>query len=527
LKVLLDRTVFEDVIRRRTGWVESLGILHLAKRRQVDGWINALTKPLLYSTAVQSLGERTARQLADDLTASFSEIPLRRSLNREALHCPLPDYLDNIQFASAMQFQLDAIISRNKQNYEQSFIPVFSPEEFMALSETREHLLDSDIPLLDLKIQHHDIYNEVDDRITDIITNTAFILGKHVEEFEKGFAEIQEAEYCLAVSTGTDALHIALLCLGIGPGDAVMVPVNTFIATAEAVSLTGAIPIFVDCDEHCTIDVDQVCQQLLNGKTRGEKSHPGRNGGSIKAIIPVHLYGQAANMDALVACAEEFGLAVVEDCCQAHAAKWKHKKVGNFGEFGAFSFYPGKNLGAYGEGGALVTNDRALFEKAKMIRQHGETQRYHHQLIGHNYRMEAIQGAVLSAKLPHLQRWTERRRGNAQLYDDLLQDVAEIQRPLVRQEAYSVYHLYVLQADDRDGLQRHLQANGIGVGLHYPIPLHLQPAYSFLAHLPGDFPRAESYAKTLLSLPMYPELNERQIRYVVDRVKQFYARKRG
>ncbi len=526
-KVLLDMTVFEDVIGKRAGWVESLGILHLAKGGQVDGWISALTKPLLYSLVVGNLGERKARQLADDLTASFSEIPLRRSLTREARHCPLPGYLDSIQLASARQFQLDAIITRNKENYKQSFIPVFSPEELMALCDQKEDVPNAEIPFLDLKLQHHDIYNEIDDRITEIITNTAFILGKHVAEFEKGFAEIQEAEHCLAVSTGTDALHIALLCLGIGPGDAVMVPVNTFIATAEAVSLTGAVPAFVDCDEYCNIDVDQVRQYLKNGKARREQCHPGGNGGKIKAIMPVHLYGQAANMDALLACAEEFSLAVVEDCCQAHAAKWKQKKVGNFGEFGAFSFYPGKNLGAYGEGGALVTNDAVLFERARMIRQHGETQRYHHQLIGHNYRMEAIQGAVLSAKLPYLQRWTERRRANAELYDDLLRDVAEIRTPLVRRDAYPVYHLYVIQADERDELQRHLQANGIGAGLHYPIPLHLQPAYSFLAHRPGDFPRAESYAKTLLSLPMYPELSERQIRQVVDKVKQFYARQGG
>jgi dTDP-4-amino-4,6-dideoxygalactose transaminase len=417
-------------------------------------------------------------------------------------------------------------------------MPVYSPEEFLDLLDQNGDPTNMAVPFLDLKAQHHQIYNEVDDRITDIIGNTAFILGKHVEEFEERFAEAQGARYCVGVSSGTDALHAALLALGIGAGDRVVVPVNTFVATAEAVSLCGAEPVFVDCDEFYNLDVGKVKRMLeIQGLTSQESITKARkdettklesgeritnNKSQITCIIPVYLYGQPANMDGIMALAEEYGIHVVEDCAQAHLARYDGKLVGNWGEFGAFSFYPGKNLGAYGEAGALVTNDEELYQRARMIRQHGEIERYCHQVIGHNYRMEAIQGAVLSTKLNHLSEWTEKRRENAKLYSELLAEVEGVKTPEELGKTYCVYHLYVIRVDNRDDLRKYLQEKGIETGLHYPTPLHLQEAYAFLGHKEGDFPMAEKAAKCILSLPMYPELTEGQIRYVVEKIKEYY-----
>jgi dTDP-4-amino-4,6-dideoxygalactose transaminase len=272
----------------------------------------------------------------------------------------------------------------------------------------------------------------------------------------------------------------------------------------------------VDCDEYYNMDVNKLSSMLRHrAKVNGHRT---------KAMIPVHLYGQPANMDEIMGLAEQYNLSVVEDCCQAHLAEWNGTKVGNFNKFGAFSFYPGKNLGAYGEGGALVTNDEKLYEKAKMIRQHGEIERYYHNVIGHNYRMEAIQGAVLSTKLKFLDEWTKKRQKNAQLYNRLLKVVKGIQTPKTLAHACNVFHLYVIQSDDREGLQSYLLKNGIATGLHYPVPLHLQDAYRELEYREGDFPIAEKVAKRILSLPMFPELTEGQISYVCNKIKEYVAK---
>ena len=367
------------------------------------------------------------------------------------------------------------------------------------------------VPFLDLKAQQPQILDEIRKRFDDIIENTGFILGKHVEEFEEEFARLQTTAYCIGVSSGTAALHIALLTLGVGPGDKVIVPVNTFIATAEAVSLCGAEPVFVDCDKFYNLDTDKLKLRITEVE---EKQR-----GLLKAIIPVHLYGQPANMTKIMTIAEEYNLKVVEDCCQAHLARFNNKTVGNYGEFGAFSFYPGKNLGAYGEAGALITNDENMYKKAKMIRQHGEVERYHHQVIGHNYRMEAFQGAVLATKSKYIEEWTEKRKAIAKIYTELLSEIDGIETPLELGGTDCVYHLFVIQTDNRDELQRYLGDNNIATGLHYPVPLHLQEAYAFLEYKEGDFPVAEKAAKRILSLPMYPELTEVQIHYVCDKIK--------
>ena len=555
-KILVDVCVFQDVITKRKDWEGSQKVLKLFDREDNKGWISSLTKPIIYFLSVKKIGEKNARELVEYYTAPFTEIPLRQLVNEAAILNDLPEYEDNIQFESARQFHLDAIITRNKKHYKQEDMPVYSPEEFLDLLDQNTEPTNLAVPFLDLKAQHHQIYNEVDDRITDVITNTAFILGKHVDEFEERFAEIQGAKYCMGVSSGTDALHVALLALGIGPGDKVIVPVNTFIATVEAVSLCGAEPVFVDCDRFYNLDVkklreiieskqyavnskqiedrsqkSEVRSQRAKGGKQGEivssnefavSSQITNNDSRIMAIIPVHLYGQSANMDEIMAVAEDYGLKVVEDACQAHLGKYKGRKVGNFGKFGCFSFYPGKNLGAYGEAGAVVTNDEELYLKAKMVRQHGEIERYKHKVVGHNYRMSAFQGAVLATKLKYLEEWTERRRENAFLYNELLSDIEEIKTPREIEDIYAVYHLYVIQVDDRDGLQRYLQENGISTGLHYPIPLHLQGAYGHLEHKEGDFAVAERAAGRILSLPMYPELTEGQISYVCEKIKQYY-----
>ncbi|WP_291321794.1 DegT/DnrJ/EryC1/StrS family aminotransferase, partial [Desulfonatronospira sp.] len=370
------------------------------------------------------------------------------------------------------------------------------------------------VPFMDLGAQYHQIYNEIDDRITNVISRSAFILGNYVEDFEKEFALAQEARYCIGVSSGTDALHLALMSLDIGPGDAVFLPANTFFATAEAVALTGAVPVFVDMDP-MTFNMDPDCLEKAIQETgvRGQKSEVGGRTSDLRprAILPVHLYGQSADMDRIMAVAAKYGLVVVEDCAQSHLADWQGIKTGNFGEFGAFSFYPGKNLGAFGEAGAVITNSQDLYDKARSMRAHGESRRYHHQYMGHNYRMENIQGAVLGTKLKYLPDWTRQRQEHAALYNELLKDIREIRTPGIDGQAGHVFHLYVIRAGDRDALQAHLQGRGVSTGLHYPVPLHLQTACAGLGYKEGDFPAAEQAAREILSLPMFPELRREQV----------------
>ncbi len=513
-RALFDVSIFEDVLNKREGEEESLRLLQLVNNGEVDGWISSLTTPLLYLLEVEKKGEKEARQSAGELTSSFAEVPLRRSINVNALINSGFKYDADLQFETALQFGLNTIVTRRKQDYRQGELAIVDPGEFFDLlnkNENGDAEEGAKVPFMDLSAQHHQVFNEIDERFADIIRNTGFILGKHVAEFEKEFAGQQGAEYCIGVSSGTDALHVALMALGIGYGDKVIVPVNTFIATAEAVSLCGAIPVFVDHDEFYNIDCRMVEELFDSGRSDG-----------IKAIIPVHLYGQPAQMDKLSAISQKFGLAMIEDCCQAHLAEWQGKKVGNFGELGAFSFYPGKNLGAYGEAGALITNSTELYDKAMMVRQHGSVKQYHHSLVGHNYRMEAFQGAVLATKIKYLNGWSQKRRDNAQIYSELLIGVGDLILPEERPETLCVYHLYVIQTKHRNELRQFLKENNIITGQHYPVPLHLQEAYGELGGERGDFPVAESTSKRILSLPMFPELTVQQIKYVCDVVKEFF-----
>jgi dTDP-4-amino-4,6-dideoxygalactose transaminase len=457
-----------------------------------------------------SVGQDISSKLLNGHKKKFTIIPLRQSTLIQAEKNESVDFETRILIASAEELQLNAIVCKDPSRFNSKNIPVLTPGEFFEKQETGDWDKVESVPFLDLKAQHHLVYNDIDNRFTDIIANTGFILGHHVEEFEEKFAKSHHADFCLGVSSGTDALHIALKALNIGPGDGVVVPVNTFIATAEAVSLTGATPVFADCDQYYNIDVNHLEALLKKSDT------------PIRAVIPVHLYGQPADMAAIQSLANEYDFVIVEDACQAHLAEYHGKKTGTFGQFSAFSFYPGKNLGAYGEAGAILTNDETLFTHAKMIRQHGEIERYHHSLIGHNYRMSAIQGAVLNSKLPYLAEWTEKRRKIAAIYNTLLDGTGDIIIPKEIENAYCVYHLYVIQTEKRDALRTYLQEKGISTGLHYPVPLHLQKAYKELGYQKGDFPEAEKAALKILSLPMFPELTRAQVQYVCDNIRTFF-----
>lgn len=458
-------------------------------------------------------GSDAVRVLLQIVEENLSTVPLRM----ETVVHVSDNGLDDLEMASHMAVHslvgLSGVLTRQEQHEIVPGLPCINPDRLATFDPGD----DLSVPFLDLKAQFPKIYNEIDTRFSQILATTGFILGPHVEEFEREFAKLQGSRYCVGLSTGTDALHLAFEVLGIGRGDEVLVPVNTFIATAEGISLAGATPVFVDSNEFYNIDVDKAREVL---EARCGKSN-------IRAIVPVHLYGQPADLAALRALADEFDLAIVEDCAQAHLAEFRGQPVGNIGEFGTFSFYPGKNLGAFGEAGAVVTNDEQLFERARMYRAHGEAKRYIHSIVGHNYRMEALQGAVLATKAKYIAEWTEARRHNAALYKQYLAPIKEVVLPDEADFARAVYHLFVVQVPGRDRLRAFLEEDGIASGLHYPVPLHLQKAYCVLGYNKGDFPVAERQADRILSLPMYPELTEKQIRRVCERIGLFFSGQRG
>ncbi|MBN1781689.1 DegT/DnrJ/EryC1/StrS family aminotransferase [bacterium] len=365
-----------------------------------------------------------------------------------------------------------------------------------------------DVPFLDLKAQYLSIKDEVDEAVQAVLHSCAFTGGPFVEEFEKAFAEMHRAVHCVAVNSGTAALHAAFMVHGIGPGDEVIVPANTFFATPEAVSLCGAIPVFVDCSPgDFNMDTSRI-ESAVTERTA--------------AIVPVHLYGQPADMNGILDIAAKYRLKVIEDCAQAHLAEYQGKSVGALGHCGCFSFYPGKNLGAYGEGGAVLTNDAHLAGSLRQFRDHGMARKYHHEFVGHNYRMTGLQGAILHVKLSHLEAWTQRRRAAAALYRRLLEHCVSVQLPRDKPDCRHVYHLFVIRTAARDDLAAYLKSKGVATGLHYPVPCHLQPAYDFLHHQAGDFPAAEQAACEILSLPMSEQLKDDEITYVCEMIRSFF-----
>ena len=362
------------------------------------------------------------------------------------------------------------------------------------------------IPFLDLKAQYKSIKSEIDPAVINVLESTQFVLGEHVAAFERDFASYCGAKHAIAVNSGTSALHLALLAAGVGPGDEVITIPFTFVATVSAICYTGATPVFVDIEPRSFTMDPALVEKAITPRT--------------KAILPVHLYGQMADMKAILEVANRHGIPVIEDACQAHGAEFNGQRAGSMGVSGCFSFYPGKNLGAYGEGGAIVTSDDAHAKKMRMLRDWGQEKRYHHVLKGFNYRMEGIQGAILGVKLRHLESWTESRRARAREYDALLAGSERVKAPEQVAGRRHVYHIYAVRTPDRDTLQQALQAEGVQTGLHYPIPVHLQEAHADLGYKVGDFPQSEAAAAEVLSLPMFPEMTPAQVKEVVAAIGQ-------
>ncbi|MBA4139533.1 MAG: DegT/DnrJ/EryC1/StrS family aminotransferase [Segetibacter sp.] len=365
------------------------------------------------------------------------------------------------------------------------------------------------VPFVDLKAQYKSIKDEIDRAIADVINETAFIGGKYVNDFERKFAELYQVKHCISCANGTDSLYIIMKMLGIGVGDEVITPANTWISASETISQTGATPIFVDIDPlYHTID-----ETLLENKITSRT----------KAIIPVHLQGQMCEMDTILAMAIKYGIAVIEDCAQSHFSTYKSKRAGTIGIAGSFSFYPSKNLGAFGDAGCIITNDDALAEQCKRFARHGALVKHLHTIEGINSRMDGLHAAILSAKLPYILQWTEKRQANAEYYNKILSSIPQITIPSVRPQTNHTYHLYVVRAQRRDELAAFLKSAGIETSVHYPVPLPFLEAYKYLGHQTLDFPVSHSYSHQILSLPMYPELTEEMMSFVCKTIKTFYS----
>ena len=354
------------------------------------------------------------------------------------------------------------------------------------------------VPYFDLTKQYEELREEIATALDRTCRRAAFILGEEVERFEQAFAEFCGVEHCVALNSGTSALHLALLAAGIGRGDEVITTANTFVATVEAISYTGANPVFADIDPTtANIDPGQI-EKTITKRTR--------------AIVPVHLYGRPVDLDQIAELATDRGLILIEDACQAHGARHRGRRVGGFGQSAAFSFYPGKNLGAYGEGGALTTNDDEVAKSARALRSHGETTRYMHKYLGYNYRMDGFQAAVLNIKLRHLEEWTAKRQSAAALYRQLLERSC-VSLPQDSADSECVYHLFVACVEERDEVRNELARRGVQTAVHYPKPVHLQEAFAHLGYKEGDLPQTEAACSKVLSLPLFPEITEEQVNY--------------
>jgi dTDP-4-amino-4,6-dideoxygalactose transaminase len=365
------------------------------------------------------------------------------------------------------------------------------------------------IPFVDLRAQYEAHKDEFDGAFAAVIRQSAFIGGEFVKQFERDYAEAYGVPHCVSVANGTDAIYILLRMLGIGPGDEVVTTAASWISTSETITQAGARPVFVDVDEYFNMDVEKV-RAAITGRT--------------KAIIAVHLYGQAAQVERLSELAAERGLHLVEDCAQAHFAQRLNRRVGTFGVAGTFSFYPGKNLGAYGDAGAIITADEKLATACRMYANHGALVKHEHRMEGINSRLDGLQAALLSCKLRHLDGWTRERQRVAALYDAGLAGLPQVERPKIRPGSTHVYHLYVVRAERRDALKAHLSEKGIETAIHYPTALPLLPAYHYLSMSVADVPRAAGNQSQILSLPIYPEMTSDMVARVVSAVREFYAR---
>lgn len=364
------------------------------------------------------------------------------------------------------------------------------------------------IPFLSFDATNEQIKPEILAYFEFFLNRQWYVLGEDLKKFEKEYANFNQVSHCIGVSNGLDALHVALKALDIGHGDEVIVPANTYIATALAVTYTGAIPVFV---EPC-LDSYNINPKLIEAKITSKT----------KAIMPVHLYGQACEMDAILAIARKYNLKIIEDNAQAHGSRWNGQLTGSWGDINGTSFYPGKNLGALGDGGACTTNSRALADKLKLLRNYGSQKKYYNEVIGYNMRLDECQAGFLSIKLRYLEEWTNQRKQIASWYDELLKDIPEVILPKIIEGAEHVYHLYVIRTKRRNELQNYLTEQGIGTLIHYPIPPHLQEAYQFLGYKKGDFPIAEEIADTCLSLPIWPCLCRADVKFICEKMTSFY-----
>ncbi|MCB9211134.1 MAG: DegT/DnrJ/EryC1/StrS family aminotransferase [Ignavibacteriales bacterium] len=363
------------------------------------------------------------------------------------------------------------------------------------------------IPFVDLHKQYLSIKDEIDDAIHHVISETAFIKSKYVTEFEEKFAEKNGVKHCIGVGNGTDSIYIVLKMLGIGVGDEVITTAHSWIATSETITQAGAKPVFVDIDEFFLIDTQKIEEKITK---------------NTKAIIPVHLYGQPCEMNKIIMLAEKYNLFIIEDCAQAHFAEYKDQKVGTFGIAATFSFYPGKNLGAYGDAGAIITNDDELAEKCRMYANHGALKKHYHEMEGINSRLDGLQAAIIAVKLKYIDKWNQRRYDNAFLYSKLLSDVPGIITPDIKNHVKHIFHVYCIQVEKREKLMNHLNKNGVGTQIHYPMMLPFMPAYKYLGYNQFDFPNAYNIQDRILSLPMFPELGEEEIVYICDLITDFY-----
>jgi dTDP-4-amino-4,6-dideoxygalactose transaminase len=368
-------------------------------------------------------------------------------------------------------------------------------------------LSDHSVPFVDLKAQYASISSEINGAISRVLAGTSFILGEEVSLLETEFAAYCQSKFGIGVDNGTSALELALRAFGVGQGDEVITAANSYIATAFAISATGAAPVLVDIDPNTYTMDPSLIEEAVSGRT--------------KAIIPVHLYGHPADMDPILSVAQRFNLIVIEDACQAHGARYRGRRVGSLGHAAAFSFYPAKNLGAYGDGGMVTTNLQHIDQMIRMLRNQGQNGKNQHLVLGHNHRLDSIQAAILRIKLRHLDRWNEARRQIAETYTNML--ASTVITPKIKDSVEPVFHLYVVRTASRDAMQMQLADKGISTGIHYPTPIHLQPAYQNLGCLQGDYPVAEEAAREILSLPMYPELPAEAIGRVSQTIRQIMA----
>tara|TARA_B100000886_G_scaffold334319_1_gene289673 strand:- start:3417 stop:4529 length:1113 start_codon:yes stop_codon:yes gene_type:complete len=364
------------------------------------------------------------------------------------------------------------------------------------------------IPFVDLKAQYQSIKSEIDDAIDNVINDTAFIKGKYVDRFEKQYSEIYGVKNVIGCANGTDAIYIVLKSIGVKEGDEVITVANTWISTSETISQAGGKPVFVDYDSESFTINPQNIESKINSKT--------------KALIVVHLYGNPCQMDVITEICKKNKIHLIEDCAQAHFAKLNGKKVGTFGIAGTFSFFPGKNLGAYGDAGAIITDDDELALKMRKFSDHGQIVKHKHEMEGINSRLDGMQAAILSAKLPYIKKWSKNRLDAAILYNDLLSNIDSIRTPIIRENTFHVFHLYVIIAENRDDLSEFLNSKGIATGMHYPTALPFLEAYKYLNHKPSDFPIAYENQNKILSLPIYPEISNKQIKFICSSIKNFY-----